>query len=129
MEQQYPSLLKRMQSSFIDLIFLVLMMLVFSMILDNFGGTPDWVRMLLFVLIFVAYEPLLTAIGFTIGNYLMGIRVRRESDPSKRIHLGQSLLRYPIKCTLGWLSFVTIHSNPQKRAIHDLVAGSVMIKI
>jgi hypothetical protein len=34
-----------------------------------------------------------------------------------------------VKVMLGWLSFLTIHTNTEKRAIHDLFIGSVMIKL
>ena len=39
------------------------------------------------------------------------------------------MIRYPVKLLLGWISFLTINSNPKRRAIHDLASGSVMIKI
>jgi hypothetical protein len=66
--------------------------------------------------------------GFTIGNYLKGIRVRKVSNTSNRINFIQAFFRYVLKISLGWISFLTIHSNNQKRAIHDLAVGSVMIK-
>lgn len=40
----------------------------------------------------------------------------------------QAIIRYIIKISLGWISFLTINSNYEKRAIHDFVAGSVVIK-
>lgn len=129
MEENYPSLLERMQSSFIDLIFIILLMFIFSTALDYFIAVPNWVRISLFFLLFIAYEPFCTSLGFTFGNYIKGIRVRRYEDPNKRINLLQAIVRYPIKYALGWLSFVTIHSNREKRAIHDLIVGSVMIKL
>ncbi|MES1198207.1 MAG: RDD family protein, partial [Chitinophagaceae bacterium] len=67
-------------------------------------------------------------LGFTLGNFIKGIRVRQYSNKVKRINIFQAILRYIFKIALGWLSFITIHSNPEKRAIHDFVSGSVMIK-
>jgi hypothetical protein len=67
--------------------------------------------------------------GCTIGNYIKGIRVRKNEDISQKINIGQAILRYPIKLALGWISFLTINSNLQRRAIHDLASGSVMIKL
>lgn len=104
-------------------------MFVFTYILDRFDNTPDWVRMVLFAVLFLAYEPLCIALGFTLGHYLSGIRVRKNSDSTKRINIFQSIIRYPIKFLLGWISFFTIHFNPKRRAIHDFVSGSVMIKL
>jgi uncharacterized RDD family membrane protein YckC len=40
----------------------------------------------------------------------------------------QAFFRYVLKISLGWISFLTMHSNSQRRAIHDFAAGSVMIK-
>jgi hypothetical protein len=40
----------------------------------------------------------------------------------------QSSYRFtqPIKLLLGAISFLTISSNPKRRAIHDFMSGSVM---
>lgn len=127
MEVKYPELKLRIQSTFIDTILVVVMMFVFASVLDKFENVPDWVRIFLFVLLFLIYEPLSMTLGCTLGNYLNGIRVRKEEDPSKKINFLQALVRYPVKIFLGWISFLTIHSNPKKRAIHDMVSGSVMI--
>jgi uncharacterized RDD family membrane protein YckC len=66
--------------------------------------------------------------GATLGNYIKGIRVRQNGTVTQRINFFQAFIRYVFKMLLGWVSFLTIHSNPQKRAIHDIVAGSVMIR-
>lgn len=127
-EQEYPFLGERVQSSFIDLLFIVLLMFIFSFFLDKAEDVQDWVRIVLFVFIWLIYEPLFTSLGSTIGNYVKGIRVRRHDATNKRISFPRALLRYIFKMALGWLSFITIHGDPEKRAIHDLVAGSVMIR-
>ncbi len=128
MQEKYPDLSDRIQSSFIDGILIIVMMFVFASILDRFENVPDWVRIVMFAVLFIIYEPLCTSIGFTLGNYLKGIRVRREADSSKRINIILAVVRFIVKILLGWVSFLTISSNPKKRAIHDFMAGSVMIK-
>ena len=129
MEEKYPELKDRIQSTLIDTILIVILMFAFATILDKFDYVPDWVRIILFVGLFIAYEPLCMTLGCTLGNYLKRIRVRKNSDSTERINLFQAIVRYPIKVFLGWISFLTIHSNPKRRAIHDLVSGSVMIKL
>ena len=129
MEQKYPSLSERIQSSFIDLIIIVIMMFVFASILDRMENPSDWVRIVMFISVWIVYEPLCTSIGFTVGNYIKGIRVRSNNDTSKHINILQAIVRYAFKFLLGWISFLTISTNPKRRAIHDMVAGSVMIKI
>jgi len=128
MQQEYPSLVARMQSTFIDLLFVIALMFAFSAILDHYANVPDWIPVLLFIGIWVVYEPLCTSMGATLGNYFKGIRVRQEQDPTKRINFFAALLRYVVKVLLGWVSFLTIGNNPERRAIHDFAAGSVMIK-
>lgn len=129
MEEKYPSLVERLQSTFIDTIIIVILMVVFSNVLEGFNNVPEWIRILLFVFLFVVYEPLLMTFGCTVGNYIKGIRVRKNEDINQKINIGQSIIRYPIKLSLGFISFLTINSNLRRRAIHDLASGSVMIKI
>jgi uncharacterized RDD family membrane protein YckC len=128
MLEKYPQLTDRIQSTFIDSILIVILMFIFSNILERYEHVPDWVRIGLFAFLFLVYEPLCMTIGCTLGNYLKNIRVRKFSDPTKRINIIQALVRYPVKVILAWVSFLTINSNPKRRAIHDLVSGSVMIK-
>ncbi|HTE24208.1 RDD family protein [Flavitalea sp.] len=129
METQYPELKTRIQSTFIDTIFIVVLMFVFTGLLDKMASPPDWLRVVMFLTLWLVYEPVCTTLGGTIGNRMNGIRVRKSTDLNATINIFQSLLRYVLKLALGWLSFLTIHSSPEKRAIHDLAADSVMIKI
>ena len=124
----YPSLSDRVQSTFIDGILIIILMFVAASILERYEDPPDWIRIVLFFGIWGVYEPVCTTCGFTIGNYMKGIRVRRVSDPTKRINILQAFFRYLLKFSLGWISFLTIHFNPERRAIHDLAVGSVMVR-
>jgi uncharacterized RDD family membrane protein YckC len=128
MENEYPSLTERVQSLFIDTMVLIITMVILSQLLDNFDNVPNWVRGTLFVLAFVLYEPLCLTLGCTLGNYIKNIRVKQFNDETKRLNFFQAIIRYVVKLLLGWLSFITIHSNPKKRAIHDIASGSVMIR-
>lgn len=128
-EPTYPQLADRIQSTFIDTVLVIILMFAAASIMDKFDNVPNWVRILVFIALFIVYEPLCMSLGSTLGNYLKGIRVRKESDPSKKANIIQALVRYPIKVLLGWISFLTIGANPQRRAIHDLASGTVMIKL
>ena len=129
MKERYPELRDRIQSTFIDLIMIIILMWGFALLLEKFQNTPVWVRIVLFLGLFLAYEPVSMTFGCTVGNYLKRIRVRKDADSTKRINIVQAIIRYPIKVALGWISFLTINSNPKRRAIHDLLSGSVMIKL
>jgi uncharacterized RDD family membrane protein YckC len=128
-EVEYPTLSDRFQSTFMDTILIVILMFVIASVLERYDNAPDWIRIALFFGIWGIYEPICTSLGFTVGNYLKGIRVRKAGDTKERLNIIQALFRYILKICLGWVSFLTIHFNPQRRAIHDLAAGSVMIRI
>lgn len=129
MQEKYPDLGIRIQSAFIDTLLVLGLIFAFTSILEKFSDVPDWVRIVLFAFVFIAYEPLFMTFGCTLGNYVKGIRVKSYADTSKRINLFQAIIRYAFKILLGWVSFLTIHSNLKRRAIHDLVSGSVMVKL
>jgi len=76
METEYPSLSARLQSIFIDMIFLIVLMIATSSLLDHFPNAPGWIRAVAFIAIFAIYEPACLAFGCTIGNYIKGIRVK-----------------------------------------------------
>ncbi|HZG00323.1 MAG TPA: RDD family protein [Chitinophagales bacterium] len=125
----YPMLVRRVQAIFVDSLVLIGVLVTMNALVEMFPGTPGWLRGLaLYGWIFL-YEPLLSIYAFTLGQYVTGIRVRRAVDPGVRINLWQSYVRFVVKVSLGWLSFVTIHANPKKRALHDLASGSVMIRL
>ncbi|MGN6494428.1 MAG: RDD family protein [Agriterribacter sp.] len=126
---RYPLLSERIQSTFIDTIFIVILMFIFASVLDRFENVPDGVRITLFVLVWIVYDPVCTSLGFTLGNYIKGLRVRQHENVDKKINVFQAALRYLIKIFLGWISFLTINTNKEKRALHDFVAGSVVIKV
>lgn len=127
MEIRFPSLSDRIQSTMIDGLFLIGLSFIIARILDGYDQVPDYLRIGLFILLFLLYEPLLVAIGCTLGQLVKGIRVRQNQEPTRKINFLQSLFRYLIKIFLGFVSFFTIHSNPKRRAIHDLASESVMI--
>jgi len=128
-EVKYPLLGERIQSTFIDMMLIIVLMFLFASILDKFENVPDWVRITLFILVWLAYDPICTSFGFTVGNYIKGLRVRQHDNINKRINIFQAVFRYLIKIFLGWFSFLTINSNKEKRAIHDFAVGSVVIKL
>jgi RDD family. len=128
MENQYPQLIDRIQSTFIDTLVIIMLMFAFAGISDQIGNVPDGVKIAMLAALLL-YEPICTAYWCTLGNYIKRIRVRQESDTRMRISLFQALRRFVVKLLLGWVSFITININPRKRAIHDLACGSIMIKL
>ena len=87
---EYPTLSDRIQSTFIDTLFIVALMFVFASILERYENASDWIRIALFFGIWCIYEPVCTALGFTIGNYAKGIRVKKISNYKQRINIIQA---------------------------------------
>ena len=127
-EQDYPTLSDRVQSILVDQVFIVTLMFLFTAVLDRFQHPPNWIRIVLFFGIWGIYEPFCMHYACTIGNYVKGIRVRRFKDTTKKMGLVQACFRYLIKLLLGWLSVLSVATNKEKRAIHDLAADTIMIK-
>jgi uncharacterized RDD family membrane protein YckC len=112
----------------IDFLLFCFVMITAMAILD---GSPMMQTAMLAMGVFFAlvYEPILTTYAATLGQYIIGIRVRDATDPRKRINILQAYIRVVVKVMLGWMSFVTIHFNRKHRAIHDLAGSSVMIRV
>ena len=127
MEREYPTILERIKSTTIDTIIIIAFMYLASEVLSSFENVPDYVRMILFAGILL-YEPICTVFGATIGNDKMEIRVRSSSDHSKKINFFQAIIRFILKFSLGWLSFITFFFSKKSRTIHDYFSGSVMIR-
>jgi len=125
---EYPLLVRRIQALFIDSMLLLFIMVIIMIVTEGLSNATT-IRIVVMVILSNLYEPLLTAYSYTVGQRIMGIRVRKVNNPSQRITLFQSYTRFIIKGLLGWISFVTIHFNPEHRAIHDFVGASVMIRV
>jgi uncharacterized RDD family membrane protein YckC len=81
-----------------------------------------------FIFIVLLYDPLFTSIfGGTVGHMFQGIRVKKESDEARNIPFFSAMLRYAAKVLLGIISLLTVSGHPKKKAIHDMMAGSVVV--
>ena len=128
-EMKYATLLNRVKAAIVDFLVLMGLGLVVSTILSKFVNVPDFVRVILFILIFILYDPIFTStIGATLGHLFLGLRVRRSNNEDKRIIFPIAIVRFILKALLGWISLLTIAVVKKKKAIHDLIAGSVVLQ-
>ena len=124
----YPNLLDRIKGLTIDAIILIALIIITGDILNSFENTPEIMKAFLFVCYFILYEPVLVSIkGATIGQNYAGIKVRKANNESQKINFISALFRYGIKMVLGWVSFITFFTSNNKRALHDLASGSIVI--
>lgn len=122
---EYPRLVRRYKALLIDgLLLLTTLIIIMLLVQDSEMRTTIMVSS--GFILSLTYEPMLTAYSQTIGQWMMRIRVGRYGDPLEKISLINAYIRWFTKGLLGWLSFVTIHFNPENRAIHDIASDSVM---
>lgn len=128
MDSIYATLQSRIKAAVIDGIILIVLMYSTTEILKYVDDVPSALRMYLFILFFVLYEPLMVSIfGFTAGHYYSDIKVKRANNLRKNIIFPLALLRFILKFFLGWISLLTVTGTEKKQAIHDKVANSVVI--
>ena len=76
----YPSLLRRYLATCLDVMFIVLVLYAYaqSPLPKTESGSSSWPALL-----FIFYEPICNRLGTTVGQFLMGFRVRTMKDGRK----------------------------------------------
>ena len=121
-------LFTRVKAAIVDSVIVIILMMLASEILLDFEPVATWVRVLVFMFIFVIYEPLfISAFGMTIGHSLMKIKVQRDHPEGGIINIFVAIARFLIKYPLGWISLLTVMGNDKRKAIHDLVIKTIVI--
>lgn len=127
MRGPYPTVFRRYLGSLIDGLLMLGAMIGGGLLIADVGPQFTWLRGAWLVFILLGYEPLFTSLSATVGQRVMGFRVRRVADPTRHIAIPAAYLRYTVKLFLGVISFFTMSFSRQQRAIHDMVAGSIVI--
>lgn len=132
MQYQKPQLQTRLKSTVIDTLVYIFMLIILVEVFELFPHVSDWIRGFFFFLTML-YDPIFTTTSRTLGQRLMNLRVvdhhaLKFENRLNRINFFQALIRVIFKWLLGIVSFFTIHTNEDKRAIHDYISGSVVIK-
>ena len=127
-EKNYPVILDRVKAALIDTTFLIGEIILASYIFSLFDNVPDLARIIIVIFIFLLYDPLFTSLfGGTIGHMIMNIRVKRSQNEERNIIFPLAIIRFIVKVLLGSISLLTLIGYNKKKAIHDIVAGSVVI--
>jgi len=121
----YPSLLKRVQSTFIDGIFTFILIGLLVTLANSINDNSVTLKVIA-IFLGLSYEPISIAFSRTIGQRITGIRVVSVNN-GKKVNILLAYLRYIVKTILGWLSFLTMHRDTQRRAFHDFIANTVVV--
>lgn len=125
----YSSIMERVQAVMLDGVIILVVAFILFAGMDSIGMENSSLKAPLFLLLFLLYDPLMIAFsGGTIGHKMINLTVRKASDPTKKINIALAFLRFLVKSILGWVSLLTITGNAERRAIHDLVSNSVVLK-
>ena len=111
-EHVYPSIMNRVQALFFDVwIIIGILMFLSSTFFEDYEGRFVGIKVAMFFVILLIYEPVASMTGGTIGYRTMGMKIRRFSDLDKKIRFSQALMRSVMKLSLGWISFLTISTE------------------
>lgn len=80
---------------------------------------------ILFIVIFL-YEPICTSKFCTLGQFAMDYRVRTLIG-HERIGVFHAIWRFIVKALLGIISLMTIPARADRRGIHDIVSGTIVL--
>jgi len=129
-EENYPGVLMRVKAVIADSVFLVIFMVGITFMFNKFEYVNENLRIAAFLFIFVFYDPLFTSLfGGTIGHKMNGICVKRGTNHERNVIFPLTLIRFLVKAFLGWISLLTISGNEERKAIHDYMAGSVVLYV
>nr|WP_239000315.1 RDD family protein [Hyunsoonleella ulvae] len=125
---RYASIPDRIKAAIIDSIILIVIMYFISELFTLFDSVPNYVKIVISVIIFLLYDPLMTSFyGGTVGHTISKITVRKDGNLNSNISFPIALIRFLLKASLGWISLLTISGDKKKKAIHDNAANSVIV--
>lgn len=122
---EYPTILRRYLSSFVDGCFIVVSVILVPYVIGDEENTLS-VRIMIAAIFLFVYEPLFTSAFCTLGQKATGIRIRKFNN-YQRLSFPVALLRVTIKGLLGFISLFSIIFSKDKRAIHDYASDSIVI--
>ena len=94
----YPNLIDRTKALLIDGVILIVLIIITSDILTNFVNIPDYLKIGLFIVYFLLYEPILLCTkGATIGHHYAGIKVKNTATPMQIFLFFRELLDLRLK--------------------------------
>ena len=123
----YATLPRRIKASIVDSVVLLTLMIISPVVIGLWipRGTGLSGAAMFAPPLFL--EPLLISyLGFTLGQYLFGIRVVRI-DGGGHCPLAPSFLRYLTKTVLGGVSVAYMLFSRKHQAIHDHVASTLVV--
>lgn len=122
----YPNLVRRYLATVVDAIVIVLIVVLIGQLPFLSRDTHGFGE-ILFLLVLLNYEPVLTRFLCTAGQAVMRFRIR-EINSGNPPPIWRLYLRVIVKASLGLVSFLTLPARADRRAIHDLAANTLVVE-
>jgi uncharacterized RDD family membrane protein YckC len=95
------------------------------------GGTAEKVGVLVTVIVAVLHLVVMAGLtGRTVGKWTTGLRIERTDGRLPGIGRAavRHLLGYPLSLLPFGLGFLIVAVSPTGRALHDLIAGTIVVR-
>lgn len=126
-EAIYPRLLRRVRAILIDSVILVGILVFWWITLPLVAEFHPVLKIVPPLLLVFLFEPVMVATtGGTPGHHMMGIKVQGLKT-AEYIGIVRAAIRMLLRGLFGWLSFVFVLTSKKHQAIHDLIAGTVVV--
>jgi uncharacterized RDD family membrane protein YckC len=123
----YPRFIRRVRAILVDSILLPVAVIGSLIAGDAMGVSSAVGKALLLLMPILILEPGLVAFtGGTVGHHLLNIRVTKTGGMGN-LNIFAATVRFLVKTVLGWLSLIFVLTTDKHQAVHDLIAGSVVI--
>jgi uncharacterized RDD family membrane protein YckC len=123
----YATLPRRVKASIIDGFVLMGLFILFPLAIGTMTGSESGMNAIAMFAPPLLLEPfLISYLGYTLGQYILGIQVIRL-DTCGKCPLVASFARYYTKILLGSFSLVYMLFSRKHQAIHDHVAKTIVV--
>lgn len=123
----YPTLLERFKALVLDAGIIIVSLIAAGLVFQSFPEASGTVRGLVLIGIYMLYEPVMVSLGGTIGHRVFGMVVRSHADRNRKVMFPLALVRSLVKWLLGWLSFISMIGNEERRSVHDIASRSIVL--
>ena len=121
-----PSLALRVVSTIIDNVAVAAICIASSYVLSTNDPGLIRIRTIAWISTYFLLEPILTSKATTLGQAMFGIRVIDENTLT-RLPFYRAFIRFVIKLFGGTISLAVVPLSKKRKAIHDMVVGSVVV--
>ncbi|MBK8806213.1 MAG: signal peptidase I [Bacteroidales bacterium] len=126
-DNKIPSVSKRFLSTFLDFLFIIY--ITYNVKKYTSIDIDDrTVTIILWIVIWIVYEGLLTRYWCTLGQYFTKLRISKNDSTNSKLSLIDSFKRIILKLSTGLFSFIALLLKPNSVSIHDKIAKSIVLE-